>query len=232
MLRNWEKLPVFMRNDAVRPYYEILAKKRCALFCKRVVDIFIALVLLIICSPVLCILALCVRLDSPGPVFFRQERVTQYGKRFRIFKFRTMVDKAEQMGTQVTVDHDPRITRVGKKMRGLRLDELPQLLNVLTGDMTFVGARPEVPRYVERYTDEMKATLLLPAGITSLASIQFKDEDELLKQGDPDTVYLNTILPQKMRYNLEYLSRFGIGYDFSLMIHTITAVFRRSEKAA
>lgn len=226
-MRKWEELPVDMQVEAVRKYYEILSKKKGSLILKRIFDIIAASIFLIILSPVLLILAAWIKLDSKGPVFFRQVRVTRYGKPFRIFKFRTMVNNADKIGTQVTTKGDARVTRAGKVLRGCRLDELPQLLNILTGDMTFVGTRPEVEKYVAHYTDEMKATLLLPAGVTSLASIEYKDEDRLLESADnADAVYVERILPEKMKYNLEAIEHFSFLQDLKTMIATVIAVVK------
>lgn len=191
MLRKWEDLPKMMQTEAVRPYYEYLNKRRGSLLLKRMFDIVVSTVLLILVSPILVILSVMIVADSKGGVFYRQERVTQYGRVFRIFKFRTMVANADKIGTQVTVQNDNRITKVGEKLRKYRLDELPQLFNILMGDMTLVGTRPESTHYVEHYTPEMYATLLLPAGVTSEASIRYKDEAELLKNAeDADRVYI------------------------------------------
>jgi lipopolysaccharide/colanic/teichoic acid biosynthesis glycosyltransferase len=157
---------------------------------------------------------------------FRQERVTKYGRRFKIFKFRTMVVNAESLGTMVTTDSDSRVTRIGRKLRKYRLDELPQVFNVLSGSMTVVGTRPEVPKYVDMYEDKYYATLLLPSGITSLASIMYKDEEKLLASTeDADKVYVETILPEKMKYNLEYTEHFSFGSDVKLMFKTVKEVF-------
>lgn len=225
-MKKWDDLPEEFRNDAVRPYYDSLKKKTASIVFKRCADFTTALILTLIALPFMLIIAIWIKLDSKGSIFFRQRRVTAYGRVFRIFKFRTMVTDAEKKGTQVTVSHDSRVTRAGRFLRKLRLDELPQLFNVLLGDMSFVGTRPEVERYVRRYTDEMYATLLLPAGITSLASIRYKDEERLLDGAkDPDEVYINTILPDKMKYNLEYLTYFNFFYDIGLMFKTVFAVF-------
>ena len=214
-----------VQNNAVKEYYDILKKRGASLVIKRIFDIIIALIITVIALPFMLIIAVWIKLDSKGPVFFRQRRVTTYGRIFRIFKFRTMVTDAEKRGTQVTVKGDSRVTRAGRFLRKCRLDELPQLFNVLCGDMSFVGTRPEVERYVDRYTDEMNATLLMPAGITSLASIKFKDEEKLLDgANDPDEVYVNTVLPQKMIYNLEYIRKFNFFYDIKLMFMTFWAV--------
>lgn len=224
ILRKWENLPEAMRTDAVRPYYDILAKKRFSLFCKRVFDVVVSLILLLLLSPLFLILAIAIKLDSKGPVFYRQVRVTQYGKTFRIFKFRSMVENADR-GSQVTVDGDPRVTRVGRFVRKCRLDEVSQLIDVLRGTMTFVGTRPEVPKYVAAYTDEMRATLLLPAGVTSRASISYKDEAELLDAAeDPDRTYVEKILPEKMKYNLDSLRHYGFFDDIGTMFATVFAV--------
>ena len=233
-LIKWNELPEKMKNEEVRYYYKILEKKKFHLFFKRVFDFILALILLIVLSPIMLVIALAIKLTDRGPIFYRQVRVTQYGKRFRIFKFRTMVMNADKIGSQVTVGDDPRITKVGKKIRKLRLDEIPQLLNVLSGEMSFVGTRPEVVKYVEEYSNEMLATLLLPAGITSEASIEFKDEDKILDGVDNvDRVYVQDVLPIKMVFNVEYIKDVSIWNDFSLMINTALAVIKKdkSEKA-
>lgn len=226
MLRKWEELPDFMRVPEVRPYWEILNKKRGQLFLKRCFDLFFALILLLILSLPMLIIAICVKLDSKGPVFYRQERVTTYGKHFRIHKFRTMVANAEKIGTTVTVSNDSRITRVGSKLRSLRLDELPQVFDVISGNMSFVGTRPEAVKYVEQYKPEYNATLLLPAGITSKASIHFKDEEKFLNIAeDVDKVYLEQVLPKKMKWNLESINNFSFFRDIRIMIETVFVVF-------
>ena len=225
ILKKWEDLPENLRTDAVRPYYEQLKKKQFSLLCKRLFDIVVSAVMLLILSPVFLILAIAIKLDSPGPVFYRQVRVTQYGKHFRIFKFRSMVANADKIGTQVTVGNDSRITRMGKLIRKCRLDELCQLIDVFRGTMTFVGTRPEVPKYVAGYTPEMMATLLLPAGVTSLASILYKDEDQLLEGAeDVDRVYIQKVLPGKMRYNLQAVENFSFLKDIKTMFMTVFAV--------
>ena len=225
ILRKWDALPEEMRTDAVRPYYEALCKKRGSLLCKRIFDVVVSFLMLLVLLPVFMVLAIAIKLDSPGPVFYRQVRVTRYGKKFRIFKFRSMVSNADKIGTQVTVGNDSRITRMGKLIRKCRLDELCQLIDVLRGTMTFVGTRPEVPKYVEAYTPEMMATLLLPAGVTSLASIMYKDEDRLLEGAeDVDGVYIRDILPDKMRYNLQAVKEFSFFGDIKLMFMTVFAV--------
>ncbi len=226
-MKKWEKLPESFRNDAVKEYYDILASRPVNLFAKRLFDILVGIIVLAVTWPFMLIIAVWIKLDSKGTVFFRQKRVTKYGRVFRIFKFRTMVSDAEKLGTQVTVTHDARVTGAGKFLRKCRLDELPQVFNVLIGDMSFVGTRPEVERYVNEYTDEMMATLLMPAGITSLASIRFKDEEKLLDgANDPDKTYVNEVLPRKMEYNLEYLKKFSIFYDIKLMFMTFFAVLK------
>lgn len=225
MLCTWEQLPDELRTDAVRPYYDILKKKQGSMLLKRLFDIVVSAIMLLILLPVFLILAVAIKLDSPGPVFYRQVRVTRYGKKFRIFKFRSMVSNADKIGTQVTVGNDSRITRVGKLIRKCRLDELCQLIDVFRGTMTFVGTRPEVPKYVEAYTPEMMATLLLPAGVTSLASIFYKDEDRLLEgTEDVDGTYIQKVLPGKMRYNLEAIKHFSFWGDIKIMFMTVFAV--------
>ena len=171
------------------------------------------------------ILAIWIKADSKGSVFYRQERVTTYGKHFRIHKFRTMVSNADQIGTAVTVGNDSRITKAGSKLRGHRLDELPQLLDVLAGTMSFVGTRPEAVKYVDRYKPEYNATLLMPAGITSECSIRYKDEDKLLDAAeDVDTVYMEKVLPDKMKWNLQSIKQFGNREDLKTMFRTVFAV--------
>lgn len=227
MLRRWEDLPKRMQNEAVRPYYEQLQKKKVSLFLKRCIDVSLSSALLLFLAPVMLLIGIAVRLDSPGPALFRQVRVTQYGRQFRIFKFRTMVNHADRMGTQVTASGDARITRLGRKMRHYRLDELPQLLNIFWGDMSFVGTRPEVVKYVREYTDEMTATLLLPAGVTSEVSIQYKDEEKLLADAeDVDEAYIHVVLPEKMEYNLKSLRDFSLIHELKIMVDTVIAVFR------
>lgn len=220
----WEKLPAQMQTEEVRKYYDMLKERNVSLFFKRAFDLFVSLIMLIVLSPVFLILAIAIKIDSPGPVFYRQERVTQYGKRFRIHKFRTMVQNADK-GAQVTVNNDNRVTRVGKVIRNCRLDEIAQLIDVIQGTVTLVGVRPESPKYVAAYTDEMMATLLLPAGVTSLASIYYKDEAKLLDGvEDPDKVYIEQILPGKMYYNLKGIEQFSFWGDIKLLFMTVLAV--------
>lgn len=222
LLKKWEDLPDVMRTEAVRKYYDILSRKKCSLFFKRIFDVVASAILLIIMSPVFLVLAIAIKLDSKGPVFYRQVRITQYMQPYRIFKFRTMVQNADQIGSQVTINHDSRITRVGKIIRDCRLDEICQLIDVFRGKMSFVGTRPEVPKYVEAYTPEMMATLLLPAGVTSEASIRYKDEAKLLDRAeDVDRVYIEQVLPEKMKWNLEYVRKFSILGDFGALLRTI-----------
>ena len=224
LLKKWEKLPPEMQTDEVRKYYDILKKKQVSLFFKRAFDIVVSFLMLILLSPLFLILAIAIKVDSKGPVFYRQVRVTQYNRTFRIFKFRSMVQDADR-GSLVTVQGDARITRVGRIIRRFRLDEVSQLINVLKGDMTFVGTRPEVPKYVEQYMSEMMATLLLPAGVTSLASIYYKDEAELLDAADDtDKVYIEKVLPGKMYYNLGAIAKFGFWGDIRIMFMTVLAV--------
>lgn len=226
---SWEKLPPQMQTEAVKPYYEILQKKQVSLIFKRSFDIVVSAIMLLILSPVFLVLAIAIKLDSKGPVFYRQVRVTQYGKEFRIFKFRTMVNNADKIGSQVTVGGDNRITRVGKVIRDCRLDEIGQLLNILGGSMTFVGTRPEVPKYVEKYTPEMWATLLLPAGVTSEASIRYKDEAALLDAAeDVDATYVQDVLPGKMKYNLRSIQEYSFFKDIETMFQTVFAVVEKN----
>lgn len=214
-----------MQTEEVKAYYEFLRKKRGSLVAKRVFDIVMSLVLLVVLSPFLLVIAIAVKVSSPGEVIFRQTRVTTYGGRFTIYKFRTMVSGAPQKGSQVTVRGDSRVTGVGHFLRKVRLDELPQLVNILKGEMSFVGTRPEVEKYVDAYTPEMYATLLMPAGVTSPASIEYKDEERLLNgEGDPDKIYIEQILPEKMKYNLDYIRGFSFWKDLVILIQTVAAV--------
>ncbi|MCL2671492.1 MAG: sugar transferase [Clostridiales bacterium] len=226
MLVAWDKLPEFMRTEAVRPYYELLRKKRAGLFCKRAFDICAASVLLLLLAPVFLAVAIAVRADSPGPVFFRQPRVTRHGRIFRIFKFRSMTQGAER-GATVTVQNDARVTRVGKFLRRTRLDETPQVFNILAGQLTFVGTRPPLPVSLGVYREEWNATLLLPAGVTSAASIAYKNEEDLLRDAvDPVAVYNNEILPAKMAINLAELRSFSFWRDLGTLVRTLGAVAR------
>lgn len=233
ILRKWENLPDNMKNDSVKKYYDLLYKKRLSLVAKRIFDIVVAIVSLIILSPVFIILSIAIKLDSKGPVMFRQVRVTQYEKKFKIFKFRTMVNNADKIGTQVTTKNDTRVTNIGKFLRKCRLDEIPQLFNIILGDMSFVGTRPEVVKYVERYSDEMLSTLLLPAGVTSEASIQFKDEEYLLANAEnADETYIKEILPKKMKYNLRSIVRFSILNEIKTMFRTFWVVIKKYDEGA
>lgn len=226
-MKKWDNLPKEMQLEEVKKYYDALQKHRVGLVTKRIFDVAASGILLIVLSPIMLILSIMIKLDSKGPVMFRQVRITTYGKEFRIFKFRTMVNNADKIGSQVTTKGDSRVTKVGKMLRGCRLDELPQLINIFCGDMTFVGTRPEVPKYVEHYTNEMKATLLLPAGVTSRASIEYKDEERLLENADnADEVYIHQVLPEKMKYNLQSILRFSFFDDIKTMFATVIAVIK------
>ena len=224
-LKKWDSLPERMRTPEVKPYYDSLSRRRAGLALKRIFDLVMSVLLIIILSPAMLVIAVAVALDSPGGVFYRQRRVTTYGKEFRIFKFRTMRSDADRIGPAVTSGEDARITRVGKVLRGCRLDELPQLFNVFCGDMSFVGTRPEVAKFVDRYTPEMYATLLMPAGITSEASIRFKDEAQMFDgSGDPEADYVNILLPKKMVYNLASVMNFSPAAELRTMVRTVLAV--------
>ncbi|MBN2926917.1 MAG: sugar transferase [Eubacterium sp.] len=224
-MKKWEELPKFMQCDEVKEYYNILSKKKLSLRLKRAFDIVAATCILIITAIPMIIIAIRIATESKGGVFYRQERVTTYGKKFKIHKFRTMVANADQIGSAVTVSGDNRITPTGAFLRKYRLDELPQVFDVLSGNMSFVGTRPEVTKYVKKYTKEMRATLLLPAGITSEASIRYKDEAELLDAADDvDKVYIEQVLPGKMRYNLDSIRNFSFLREIGTMIRTVFAV--------
>ncbi len=226
ILRKWEDLPPEMQTPEVKEYYDLLSKKKFQLVLKRIFDVVVSFLLLALLSPLFIILAIAIKLDSKGPVFYRQTRVTQYGKEFRIFKFRSMVTDADK-GSLLTVGGDSRITKTGKFIRKYKLDEFSQLIDVFRGTMTFVGTRPEVPKYVKKYTPEMMATLLLPAGITSEASVYYKDENELLDAAeDVEKTYLEVVLPDKMKYNLAAIKSFSFIDDIKVMILTVLSVFR------
>lgn len=223
---SWDELPEELRCEEVRPYYNTLTAKRGSLAAKRAFDVAASVCIFAVTWWLFLILAIAIKVDSPGPVFYRQTRVTQYGREFRIFKFRTMVQGADRLGTAVTTSGDARVTRVGAFIRKYRLDEFSQLIDVFRGTMSLVGTRPEVPKYVERYSNEMKATLLLPAGVTSYASIAYKDEADLLDAADDvDATYVEKVLPGKMKFNLRDIEEFSLKRDLSLMVRTVTAVF-------
>lgn len=227
ILKKWEELPDNMRCEEVKKYYDVLVRKKKSLFFKRCFDIIVSIIMIVLLLPLFLLLAIAIKVDSQGPVFYRQERITQYGRTFRIFKFRTMVQNADKLGTHVTVDNDARVTRIGHILRKYRLDEISQLFDVLRGTMTFVGTRPEAVKYVEQYTPEMRATLLLPAGVTSLASILYKDEATLLSEAsDVDFTYINDVLPQKMKYNLQEIRDYRFINDIKIMIKTVIEVFK------
>lgn len=224
-MKAFKDLPENLRTEEVRSYYEALQKHRGSLVLKRIFDFVVSLVLFCILLPFMIVIGILVGTTSRGGVFFCQERVTTYGRTFKIIKFRTMVANAEKLGSQVTTNRDSRVTAVGRFLRKVRLDELPQIINIIKGDMSFVGTRPEVPRYVKGYTKEMMATLLLPAGVTSEASIEYKDEERLLMASENvDETYINEVLPQKMQYNLDYLKDYSFGKDLKIMLKTVAAV--------
>lgn len=227
IFKNWEKLPNFMKKEEIKPYYDILFNKKLTLFIKRLLDVICSLSLLILLFPIMLLIGLIITIDSRGGIFYRQERVTQYGRIFKIFKFRTMVKDADKLGTQITVSDDTRITKAGKFLRKYRLDEIPQLINILTGDMSFVGTRPEVKKYVDAYSNEMLATLLLPAGVTSETSIKYKDEEQILTNAeDADKMYIEVILPEKMKYNLKSIEKTSILYDIKIIFSTLTRIVK------
>lgn len=225
MLPNWNDLPESMKCIEVQEYYDVLMRKKVSLLFKRIFDILVSAFFVVLLALPMLVISILIKLDSKGPVFYRQKRITTYGKEFRIHKFRTMVNRADQMGSLVTVNNDARITKIGAVLRKYRLDEIPQLFDVFVGDMSFVGTRPEAVKYVEKYTNEMLATLLLPAGITSEASIRYKNEAVLLDQAtDVDCVYINEVLPQKMKYNLDSIKNYSFWNDILTMFRTVLAV--------
>lgn len=230
-MKAFNQLPTDLQNESVYKYHQILFLKKNELKIKFVFDKLLSIFLLILFLPIFIFFAIWIKIDSQGPVFYRQLRITQYGKQFYIFKFRTMVSNADKIGGLVTVDGDSRITKVGQVIRKYRIDEIPQLINVLRGEMSFVGIRPEVERYVLQYTDEMKATLLLPAGITSPASIMFRAEDALMNEHIAkgmtlDEAYIQKVLPEKMQHNLKYIENFSFLYDLKIIFETAIKVFK------
>lgn len=220
-----DKEEVKTENIDLIDFDAVLKKKRAALFFKRCFDIFASLFGLLFLAIPFVFIAIAIKTSSKGPVYFRQERVGKNGKLFRIFKFRTMVSDAESKGMQITVGADSRITKVGKFLRKTKIDELPQLINVLLGQMSFVGPRPEVPRYVELYTDYQRNVLRIKPGITELASIIYKDENEVLAQSDdPEKSYIEEIMPKKIEINMEYIQKMNVFYDIKLIFKTFAAV--------
>ncbi len=227
MLTKWENLPDNFKTDVVKEYYDVLKKKQIQLVFKRIFDILFSLVFIAVLLPFLLIISVLVVIDSGFPIIYLQERVTKDGMKFKIFKFRTMVNNADKIGSLVTTHNDNRITKIGGFLRKYRLDELPQIFNILFGSMSFVGTRPEVQKYVDAYSDEMFATLLLPAGVTSIASIEYKDEASLLEDCENvDEVYINTVLPHKMEYNLKYLKDFSLFSDIKIIVRTAMAIIK------
>ncbi|HHU66210.1 sugar transferase [Streptococcus sp.] len=189
---------------------------------KRIFDFIASLIGVIIISPILIVVAICIKLDSKGNILFLQKRVGKNGEPFYIYKFRTMVTDAEKLGAQITVGKDSRITKVGAVLRKYKIDELPQLFNVLKGDMSLVGPRPEVPKYVELYTEEERKVLEVRPGITDLASLRYRDENDILaKVENPEEYYINVIMKDKLKLNLEYIEKSNIIFDIYLVIKTI-----------
>lgn len=225
MLDQWDKLHQSLKLDEVKKYHEDLQKRKGSLVMKRAFDLFFSILLLLLLLPLMIIISIAIKVDSSGPALFSQTRVTKNNRDFKILKFRSMIADADQLGTEVTVSNDPRVTRVGKILRKYRLDEFPQLINIIRGEMSFVGTRPEVRKYVDVYSKEMMATLLLPAGVTSLTSILYKNEQDLLdKSKDVDQTYVEEILPRKMKYNLEYLTNFSFLGDLKIILMTVKEV--------
>lgn len=204
---------------------EILEKRKIQLILKRIFDIIVSFIGLLVLLPIFMIIAFIIKVDSKGPIFFRQIRIGKNGKKFKIFKFRTMVVDAEKKGMQITIDGDNRITRAGYILRKSKLDELPQLINVLKGDMSFVGPRPEVPRYVAMYDERQRSILKVTPGITDIASIEFRDENSLLaKSKNPEETYKKEIIPRKIELNMEYIKNMSVIYDIGLILKTICKI--------
>lgn len=212
----------------MRNYEEFIEKNKNQLMLKRIFDVIVAFFLIILLSPIMIFIAIKIKLGSKGPIIYKQYRITTFGRPFVIYKFRTMRVGADK-GDKITSSNDDRITDIGKKIRSYRLDELPQLFNIIQGNMSFVGARPEVAEYVKYYTADMKRTLWMPAGVTSLASIKFKDEDKIIedytnKGISVNDAYVNYVLPEKMKYNIEYIDNFSLIKDIKIMIKTVMDV--------
>jgi lipopolysaccharide/colanic/teichoic acid biosynthesis glycosyltransferase len=222
----YSSLPDNFHTELIKSYCDYLAKKQVALFFKRVFDIFTSFIFIVLLFIPMFVVAILVKTTSKGPVLYKQVRVTRYGKDFKILKFRTMVNNADKKGPSITILNDSRVTKVGKFLRKIRFDETPQLFNVIKGEMSFVGPRPEVPTYVEHYSNEMNITLLMKAGITCPASIAFRDEEKILNQSnDYDQTYINRILPIKAKYNIDYVKKFSFFGDCKIMFDTFLVVF-------
>lgn len=229
-IKKWDSLPHKFINEHVQKYYDTLYKRRKELLYKRIFDVVVSIILLIIILPLIILVSILIKIDSNGAVIFKQIRITQYGKRFKILKFRSMYVNFENTGNYLTIKNDSRVTKVGKYLRRYRLDEIPQLFNILSGDMSFVGTRPEVLKYVIRYNEEMMATLLLPAGLTSQASIDFKDEDNILNFFcNADDMYVNVILPKKMQINLFNVINYSFFNDLKILLNTALYIFIKNE---
>jgi len=195
---------------------------------RRTFDLTAATLGLLVLAPVFVGVAIAIATTSPGPIFFRQERVGRGGKIFLIYKFRTMRQDAESVGGQLTVQGDPRVTRVGQLLRASKLDELPQLINVIAGEMALVGPRPEVPRYVARYSDAQRRVLDVRPGITDPASIRYRDESAVLASSDdPERAYLEQVMPEKLAINLDYLERRTLLSDVRVILATFVRILRR-----
>ncbi|CEP81797.1 sugar transferase [Paraclostridium sordellii] len=216
-----------LSNKELLNIKEELSKRKLRLAIKRIFDIVTSFIGLILLSPILIIIAVFIKLDSKGPVFFKQKRVGKNKQIFEIYKFRTMVIDAEKLGKQITVGNDNRITKIGKFIRKCKLDELPQLINVLKGEMSLVGPRPEVPKYVELYDVYQEQVLLVQPGITDYASIEFRNENELLgKSKNPEATYIDEIMPTKIELNLLYIKNISLLEDFKLIFNTILAILK------
>ena len=206
---------------------QVLEKRKLQLALKRLMDIVISGGALLVLWPVLLSVAIAIKIDDPGPVFYRQVRVGRGGREFRIFKFRTMVVDADKKGLQITVGRDSRITRVGAFLRKTKLDELAQLINVFVGEMSFVGPRPEVPRYVDLYTPYQRQVLLVRPGITDYASIAYRNENDMLEGAeDPERMYIDVIMPDKIELNMKYLREISPVADIRLIFSTIIAIIK------
>ncbi|MBH8571667.1 sugar transferase [Nostocaceae cyanobacterium CENA369] len=192
---------------------------------KRVFDLFFSLLGVVILLPLLIAIAIWIKIDSPGTIFFRQVRIGRFGREFKIYKFRTMIQGAEKIGKQITIANDRRVTSSGRFLRKYKLDELPQLFNVIKGEMSLVGPRPEVPKYVALYTSEQRRVLEVLPGITDLASMKFHNESELLEDmNNSENFYIHEIMPRKLELNMEYITRFSLVFDLVIILKTLKRV--------
>ena len=219
-----QKLHQNTENKTIIDCVEVLNNKKATLLLKRLFDIILSISLFAILILPMVVCSVVIAIGNDGPIFFKQKRIGQFGKEFNIIKFRTMT--VNNAGSEITANNDKRVTKVGKFLRKFRLDELPQLINVLFGDMSFVGPRPEVPCFVDKYNEDWLATLLVKPGITCDSSIYFADESQLLDNADDaEQCYIDEILPEKCKMNIDYIKNISLLNDVKIMFKTIARVF-------